>query len=261
MWLAQPVMIGAAYLAKGRLSWALLRRAALPGVLFGLSIISGFLSFTHTSVANATLISTLEPAVILFVAPKLFGDRSSGRQISLAVVAFAGIALVVLAASDASGASWRGDLAAVANLALFTVYFIKMKHIRNAGVHAGSLIASVFLVGAITVTPWALIAGDDLGSVSARGYGMLMLMVVGPGLTGHGLMTWAQRHLDITVASLLTLLSPVLSTIAAWAIYDERLTTWQVVGALVVLGALAGIVADASRGRTAVESALSGVGD
>ena len=57
MWLAQPVMIGAAYLAGGRLSLPLLRRAFLPGVLFGLSIITGFASYKTTSVANATLIA------------------------------------------------------------------------------------------------------------------------------------------------------------------------------------------------------------
>jgi drug/metabolite transporter (DMT)-like permease len=81
-------------------------------------------------------------------------------------------------------------------------------------------------------------------SVDRTGYVWLLLMVIGPGLIGHGSMTWAQRHLDITVASLLTLLSPVLSTMLAWMIYDERLNGTQLVGAVVVVVALAGIMAE-----------------
>jgi len=261
MWLAQPVMIGAAYVAGGRLSLPLLRRAFLPGVLFGLSIITGFASYKTTSVANATLIANLQPALVLFVAPKLFGERISKRQISLAVAAFGGILLVVFGAASSSGAALRGDLLAAANLVIFTVYFVRMKQIRNDGVHAYSLIASVFLVGALTVTPWSVLASHDLGSVNLRGYAFLLLMVLGPGLLGHGTMTWAQRHLDITVASMLTLLSPVLSTIWAWAIYAEVLAPVQALGAVVVLGALAGIVVDARRDSVELEAALSGVAE
>ena len=261
MWLAQPVMIGAAYLAGGRLSLPLLRRAFLPGVLFGLSIITGFASYKTTSVANATHIANLQPALVLFVATKLFGERVTKRQISLAVAAFAGILLVVFGASSSSGAALRGDLLAAANLVIFTVYFVRMKQIRDDGVHAYSLIASVFLVGALTVTPWSVLASHDLGSVNLRGYGLLLLMVLGPGLLGHGTMTWAQRHLDITVASMLTLLSPVLSTIWAWAIYAELLAPVQALGAVVVLGALAGIVVDARRDSVELEAALSGVAE
>ncbi len=89
---------------------------------------------------------------------------------------------------------------------------------------------------------------------------MIALMVCGPGLVGHGLMTWAQRHLDLTVASLLTLASPVISATGAWLIYSEHLRPMQGVFATVVLLALAAIVVDA-RASTLSETALSGPAD
>jgi drug/metabolite transporter (DMT)-like permease len=244
LWLAQPVMIGAAYLTRGRLSWVLLRDSLVPGVLFGLSIMTGFASFKNTSLANATLIGALQPAVLLLLAPSIFGSRSSRRQRVLTAVAFVGIAVLVLAAGANSGARWQGDVYALVNLVIWTAYFIRVKLLRDRGVHAPSLLAAVFLIAACTVTPWALLASDDLMSVSVRGYGWIVVMVLGPGLIGHGSMTWAQRHLDITVASMLTLLSPVLSTMLAWMIYDEQLNALQLVGAAVVVGALAGIMAE-----------------
>lgn len=245
LWAAQPVMIGVAYLTGGRLSRDVLRQAAVPGVLFALSMYTSFASYQYTSIANATLIGSLEPAVILFVAPKLFGDRLGVRQKSLAAVAFAGMAVVVLGAGATSGASWKGDLYAVANLAVWTVYFIRVKQARDRGVHAASFLACVFLIAAIAITPWALVVADDLGAVRGLDWLLVALMVVGPGLLGHGSMTWAQKHLDITTASLLTLGHPVVATLAAWVIIGEALNGLQMIGALVVLGALAAIVADA----------------
>lgn len=257
MLVAQPIMIGAAYLAGGRLSLALLRRCVWPGILFALSLVTSFASYQHTSIANATLIGALEPAVILLVAPRLFGERSNGRQLVAAGAAFVGMAVVVLGAGATSGAGWSGDLYALANLVIWTAYFISVKRVRDDGVHAGAFLAGVFLVALAVIAPWAVLASNDLGSVSPRGFLFVGLMVLCPGLLGHGAMTWAQRHLDITVSSLLTLLHPVLSTIWAWWIYEERLVPLQLAGAGLVLAGLAAIVRESRRDRREVGIALS----
>jgi drug/metabolite transporter (DMT)-like permease len=256
LWIAQPIMFAAAYLTGGRPNRETLRVAWPAGVLFGVSIVFGFASYQNTSVANATLIGSLEPALMLLIAPWLFGERSSARRLALAAVAFGGTVLLVLAASDTSGANVRGDLFAVVNLVLFTAYFARMKIVRDRGVHALSLLACVVFVAALTVTPWALLTSNDLGSVSLAGYGWLVLMVLGPGLAGHGSMTWAQRHLDITIASLITLASPVMSVVLAWMIYDERLTPLQGVGAAIVVVSLAAIVVD-ERSSSVAESSVA----
>lgn len=255
-WIAQPVMITVAYLTGGRLSIVLLRRMLVPGVLFAGSLIFSFASYQHTSIANATLIGTLEPAVVLFVAPRLFGDRTSRVQVVQAGLAFVGMATVVLGAGETSGASLDGDLFALGNLAIWTLYFIRVKQERDRGIHAASLLAGVFLVGAVVATPWVLLTSDDLGSLSAGGYGLVVLMVLGPGLLGHGSMTWAQRHLDITLASMMTLLHPVIATVLAWMFYSETLTALQAVGAFVVLVALGGVVRSARAPTPAVQEAL-----
>ena len=70
-----PLMIMMAYLTGGGLSVDLLKRAALPGVLFASSMITGFASVKMTSIANATLITTVQPVLVVFVAPKMFGEK------------------------------------------------------------------------------------------------------------------------------------------------------------------------------------------
>ncbi len=257
LWMATPVMVVAAYLTGGRVSLPLLKIVFVPGVLFGTSMIVGFTSYQTTSIANATLIGALQPALMLFIGPLLFGDRTGARQILLAVIALAGISTVVLGANQSSGASLHGDVLALINLGLFTAYFVRVKQIRNQGVHAGALIAGVFCVAALVVSPWVLLTSHDLGAIHGSGWLLILAMVVVSGLVGHGLMTWAQRHLDITFASLLLLGSPVISAVGAWVVFGQRLSSVQIAGALVVLAALGAIVLEVRSNAVAAEMALS----
>ncbi|MGE3327094.1 MAG: EamA family transporter, partial [Acidimicrobiia bacterium] len=71
---------------------------------------------------------------------------------------------------------------------------------------------------------------------------LIFALIVGPGLMGHGLMTWAQKFLDVTTTSLLNLGAPVVSMIGARVFYDQSLRPVQMVAGVVVLVALAGIV-------------------
>ena len=257
LWIAMPVMLTAAYFTGGRVSLPLLKAVFVPGVLFGISTLVGFSSYQSTSIANATLIGALQPVLVLFIGPLLFGDRSSARQILLAVIALGGISTVVFGASQSSGASIHGDLLALINLGIFTTYFVRVKQVRNKGVHSIALIAGVFCVAALTVTPWVLLTSDDLGAIHGADWLSIIGMVVLSGLVGHGLMTWAQRHLDITVASLLTLGSPVISAIGAWLLFSQRLSLVQIAGAVVVLAALGAIVLEVRSKAVPVEIPLS----
>ncbi len=82
-------------------------------------------------------------------------------------------------------------------------------------------------------------------------------MVLLSGLVGHGLMTWAQRHVDITVASLLMLGGPVISAVGAWVVFSQQLSPVQIAGALVVLAALGGIVLEVRSSAVPVEIPVS----
>lgn len=253
LWMAAPVMVAAARVTGGRVSWPLLKTVFVPGLLFGASMICSFTSYQWTSIANATLIGALQPVLMLLIGPLLFGDRTAARQILFAVIALAGIGTVVLGAHQSSGASLRGDMIALLNLALWTAYFVRVKQVRNKGVHSGALIAGVFCMAAVVVSPWVLLTTRDIGGVHGTDWLLIAAMVLVPGLIGHGFMTWAQRHIDITLASLLTLANPVISAIGAWMIFGQALGGVQIAGAMVVLGALGGIVLEA-RANAAAEA-------
>ena len=257
MLIGAPMMIVVAYRTGGALTRDLMRKTALPGVLFGLSFLSGFASVKMTSIANATLITTVQPILVLFVAPKLFGERIRARQLMYSAFSMAGVLLVVLAAASTSGAKLSGDLMALLNVVIWTVYFILSKKRRVAGIHSWSYLAAVFLWASFFILPFGVVASNDLGAMESLDWVYVVAMAIGPGLVGHGLMTWAQSHVDVTLASLLGLMSPVISTVAAWFVFGESLTPWQIVGAAVVLSFLALLVGEQkSSAEAAIEHEL-----
>lgn len=246
MWLGAPAMLLAAHLWGSPLTLAVLRRCVLPGIFFGSSMMMGFMAVRTTSIAHATLIGSLTPALVLLGANRLVGERSDLRRFPAAVVSFVGLALVILVGGGATGASVAGDVWAVLGLVCFTVYFMILKKQRNAGVDGWAFLAGVFITGAITITPFCMVISDDLTALEAVDLVYLVGMIIGPGFIGHGLITWASRHLPVTTTSLLTLGSPVVSVIGGWIAFEQSLGGWQMFGAALVLVGLAGSVWDRS---------------
>ena len=244
MWLGAPAMYLASRWWGNGVTWKSLKACVVPGCFFGASMVMGFMAVRATSIANATLIGALTPALILLGLNRLVGERSDLKRLPFAVIAFAGLAMVILAGSSTDGASLHGDVWAAINVTSFTVYFMILKRRRNEGIDGWSFLAGVFIVGAILITPVCLILGDDTWKVNGRDWVLLLAMVVGPGWVGHGLISWASRHLPVTTTSLLTLGSPVVSVWGAWLSYDQHLGFVQIVGAVMVIAGLAGSVWD-----------------
>jgi len=238
---AIPLAVGVAYVTGGRLSWSLLRRAFPTAVCFGLSFIFGFASFQETSIVNATLILALQPALVLIVASRMFGERRTRTELVWASAAFLGVVAVV-ADATAGESSLTGDLLAVGNLFLFTGYFLLAKRVRDDDVHSWSLLAAVFVDAAVVVVPWALVTEGELGTMTGNDWILIAGLVLIPGMVGHGLMTWTHHYVDVTVTSMITLANPVVSIVGAWIVFSEALGPIQVAGAIAVLVALGAIL-------------------
>jgi drug/metabolite transporter (DMT)-like permease len=255
---AIPLAVAVAYVSGGRLSWALLRRAFPTAVCFALSIITGFASFQETSIVNATLIPALQPALVLLVASRMFGERRTRTDLVYAAIAFAGVVAVV-AGAGATGSTTEGDLLAVANLLVFTGYFLFAKRVREDDVHSWSLLAAVFVDTTLVIVPWALLVGTDVGAMHGTDWLLIVGLVLVPGMVGHGFMTWAHHYVDVTITSMLTLANPVVSIVGAWLIFSEALEPLQIAGTVVVLLALGAILRRQRAARAlAAEAALAG---
>lgn len=220
-------------------------RLALPvAVVFALELGLFFTALHHTSVANATIIGSLQTIVLLAVAARRYRERIGWWLAGVGAVALVGVVVVVLGgrSGDGGGLNLRGDLLAVAAMAFFSAYFVVVKEVRSR-IDTFTLQTATMAIGAVILLPFAAV---EAGRVvppfpSWSQWGWLALLLAIPG-TGHFLMNWAHLHVTLALTGMLTLAVPVLSTFGAWLVLDQVLTGWQAAGMVVVLASLVLVV-------------------
>jgi drug/metabolite transporter (DMT)-like permease len=254
LWLGSALVVVGLYAAGRRLTWPIVRASAPGGGVLGLEITFFFSALKHTSVADVAIISALQPALVLLLAPRMFGERVRSRDLGWAAVSVAGVVVVTIGSSGTPAWSFYGDVLAVGSLLAWTAYFLISKRAR-ADVPAFEYMAVVFVVATLVVTPLAAIAGQPLGGLHANDLLMLLLFVIGAS-TGHLLLAWAHGSMDVSASSLIMLAQPVASAFAALAILGEPITPLSAAGGAIVLGALAAIVSRAASGARREEPEL-----
>ena len=234
---------------RTRLDARWLKACLVGGGLFGFHQILYFTSLKLTSVVNVSLIGALQPALVLLVAGRMFGERVTARAVGWSTLALAGTMVVVLGAEHASASALRGDVLAWVNLFAFTAYFLASKRFRT---HVGTweYVIGMTTVAGIVMLTANLVTGQDLSAPSRHDIALLVAIAVFPGTLGHVFSNWAHAHVTAFVSSMILLAVPVVATAGAYAFLGERFTALQAVGGAVVLFAIAMLVLSTS-GATA----------
>jgi drug/metabolite transporter (DMT)-like permease len=211
------------------------------GLLFGVNLLCFVIAVKETTVANATLIGALQPAIVLIVAGPLFGELVTTRDVTAVAVAIAGIGVVI--AASAGTPEWHpiGDLIAVGAVLTYTAYFLVSKRVRITG-SALEYVTVVHVVAALVVTPAVFVRPSELGGLDARDIATILFFGLVSGTAGQLIIGWAHRFVDVSVSSLMMLGVPVVATIAAWAMLDESLGPVQIAGGMITLAAIGTMV-------------------
>lgn len=254
MWLAVPLLWFLATATGHRPTRSTLRRAAMPGAMFGINLLFFFNALRHASIANVLMISALQPAVMLFAAKPVFGTRIRAADVAWTVLAVAGAAFAVLGSdSSTTKTTSLGIFYAVGALLAFCAYFILSKMVQgshregdgttDASEHPLAYMAGVMTAAAIVVTPVSVLTNrqGQLTRITWVDAGWLVLIVCIPTM-GHVLMTWCHRFIDVNVSSLILLVQPVTSALVAWPMNGEPVSWQQGVGALIVLVGVYGVI-------------------
>lgn len=244
LWFSVPLLWAIALLhapARARLDGAWLRASLIGGGLFALHQVLFFTALKTTTVANVALIGALQPPLVLCVAERWFDETPAPRAFGWSLLAITGAALVVGGAAGLPGWNPFGDLLAVANLFAFTAYFLATKRLRD---RAG---ATEYVIGMTTVAALIMLvicgaSGQALLSPRGADWLVLLLLAMFPGTLGHFLAAWAYPYVSAFAVSILFLAVPVVATAGAAVFLGETLRPVQLVGAALVLGAVAAVV-------------------
>jgi drug/metabolite transporter (DMT)-like permease len=229
-----------ALLAGHRPSWRHIRRAALPGMFFGLDIAFFYLGATHNSVANAEMISAMTPFIVVPLGAKLFGERLNSRALIFAVVAVGGVAMVLFAAPASGDASLRGCIFGVAALGCWAGYISGTRRVRGE-MDVASYMAAMTPIATLAALPLALLHGHML-SITAHGWVYTVMLTLMTGVLAHGLMVFAQSTIPIGSIGIAQVAQPALAALWSYLLLGETLQGWQVIGMAIVLLGLLGFV-------------------
>ncbi len=206
------------------------------GISFGAHQLIFIGAVKLTSIAIVTTLGATMPLWVMFLSRRTVGERVPAGFFLCALLALAGIGLVVYASVDDVNRHWKGDALAAVNVAAFTAYFLFVKRARDAGAPTLTITAGSQLAALLVVVPAFLLwSGAELPD--KRDFGLLAILVLGPA-NGHLLLNWAHTRVSAALGSLVLSSVPVLSSLWAFLILDEAFTWKHALGIALVVAAI-----------------------
>src|SRR5689334_20744471 len=224
------------------------RQVFIPGIFFGLNLAVFFTGVTHNSVANAALIGSLAPFLIVPLGAWLFRERFRSRALVFAAIAFCGVAIVLFNAPPLGDASIEGNLLGMLAMFLLVGYVVSTRYLRRE-MDVTTYMATICPSAALAVLPAALAHGDVTG-LSDAGWKYMLILTVTSGIVAQGLLVYAQRTIQIGTIGIAQELQPALAVVWSVLILGETVNGWQVLGiATVVVGLVGFVVMHQRNGR------------
>jgi drug/metabolite transporter (DMT)-like permease len=222
------------------------RQVFMPGVFFGLNLAVFFAGATHNSVANAALIGSLAPFLIVPVGAWLFDEYINPRALVFAVLAFAGVALVLLSAPPNGDASLQGNVFGVIAMLLLVAYVASTKHFRRE-MDVTTFMATICPIATVTVFPLAIAHGDVFG-LSGTGWTYTLILTLTSGVAAQGLLVFAQKTIQIGTIGIAQVAQPALAVVWSFLLLGEVVNDRQAAGIATVMGGLLAFVVLHQRG-------------
>ncbi|MCB1078505.1 MAG: EamA family transporter [Verrucomicrobiae bacterium] len=213
----------------------------IPGVIFAGDFWAWHWSFENTSVANATLLANVAILIVTLFAWLVWKERLSGRFVGGALLAFAGVAMLLLSSakrvSPTGGDPVFGDLLALLTACFYASYQLTMKRYRRLR-SAPVLMFWASAVAALCLFPLAWFHHDPFWPANGwKGWGPLLGLGVLSHACGQGMIAYGLGGVPASLASVLLLVQPVATALLGVVLLGQRLVPLQVIGgAGVVIG-------------------------
>ena len=213
-----------------------LRAVWIPGVLFGLNLAVFFSGATHNSVANAALIGSCAPFLIVPVGAWLFGEYIHPRALVFALLAFGGVALVLLSAPPGGDASLQGNVFGVIAMLLLVGYVAATRYHRR-DMDVTTFMAAICPIATVAVLPVAIGHGGVF-SMSATGWTYTLILALTSGITAQGLLVYAQKTIQIGTIGIAQVAQPALAVVWSFLLLGEVINGRQMAGITIVMAGL-----------------------
>lgn len=214
--------------------WALIAAVAIGGLFFAADLAAWHEGILRTKLANATLFGNFASLLFAVYGFVLLRALPGGMQALALLLAAGGSALLLGSSFELSPRNFSGDLLALLAGLFYFFYLIAIDRARRA-MAPFSVLAIATAAGTLPMLLFSLAIGER---VIPGDWTPLILLAVTSQLLGQGLLVYAMGHLSQVVVGLCFLTQPVVSAAIGWAVYDERFTLSDALGAAAICVAL-----------------------
>jgi drug/metabolite transporter (DMT)-like permease len=182
----------------------------------------------------------------------LLKERLDWAKILAVATSLSGCVLVSGALEEATlSTNLLGILTGILSGLLYAVYSLMGRSAAQRGLNPWTTLTSTFGFAAAFLLAFNLVGGGTLPGTSGNpgelfwlgnaweGWVILLLLAVGPTLTGFGLYNVSLSYLPSSIANLILTLEPAFTAAIAYFLLDERMNGAQLVGSLMII---AGVV-------------------
>lgn len=236
------VLLVITLLWKGRKALMVKRRdlpllALLAFLGIPLEFLLQVLSLANTSVTNFTLIFCLAPFFIIFGSVLMTREKITGNKLLGTVLAFAGVAFVVLSGGMALSANLLGDGVALASCVVWAVYTVIGKPI-NQRYTTLTVLNYVFIFGALEMLPLLLLSPQTMPTAfTGDTWVSMAFLTVFCSLAAFFMYNNGVEKLPASTVGMFIYLNPLAGVLLAAIVLGEAVTVFTFAGmALIILG-------------------------
>jgi drug/metabolite transporter (DMT)-like permease len=209
----------------------------LSGAFLGLHFASWIASLKFTSVASSVVLVTTHP-IFVGIGSRLFLKERLGLHLILGIgLSVIGSGLIGYGDMTLSREALMGDGLALLGALAASGYFLVGRKMRKSQ-DLLSYIFPVYSTAALVLILLSFLFQEKFLGYSAITYLYLFLLALIPQLIGHTTFNWALKYLPASMVTITLLGEPVGSTILAYFILGEVLTTWKVIGGILIFAGI-----------------------
>ncbi|USB34392.1 DMT family transporter [Paenibacillus sp. YPG26] len=207
---------------------------SVSGIALGLHFLLWMASLRYTTVASSTVILTLEPIIVMLGSFYLFRLRSNLAMRLGMAVALAGSLAISIGDFTLSGSALAGDIMSFLSVLAVSAHLLIGKRMREK-TSAYVYNFSVFAFAGIFLAAYNAVNEIPFGGYSEREWGLFLLLALIPTLFGHYLFNWLLKYMNASAVSMAVLGEPVVASLLAWLLLNERLTCLQLIAGVFII--------------------------
>lgn len=209
----------------------------LSGVFLSLHFTFWIASLKYTSVASSVVLVTTHPIFVGLGASFLLKERLGMNLVLGIALSVLGSGLISYGDMTLSKEALMGDGLALLGAIAASGYFLVGRKMRKSQ-DLLSYIFPVYSTAALVLILLSFLFQEKFLGYSATTYLYFFLLALIPQLIGHTTFNWALKYLPASMVSITILGEPVGSTILAYFILGEGLTTWKVIGGILIFAGI-----------------------